>query len=256
MDTEDTSPRPLQQSVHPDFESAVQTVAMEPHAPRLGIMHLIVWVTCVAVYFSFVRTIAQSGQDLFGSDSRVFPVLYGLGSGTALAGLTLLVSRRLRGFPLAKYPGEYLLLSSGVTMLFATAVHVMFVFTQGPLAEWLRLAVSMAFYIADGLVLLMATVRVKVRRWRVLFVTAIIMFTIQVLLPWTRLFGVDWVAIASSQLVSQSITGLLVVVVLADLSKREQYPWQHWLGVGLWLWFGAVYFASYVYLSLTGVPRF
>ncbi len=95
-----------------------------PQEPRLSIMHLLVWTACVAVYFSFIRTRAQYVQAQYTSGPGVFPVLYGLGFGTALAGLVLLASRRLRGFPLAKHPGEYLLLSAGASLVFVVVTQV------------------------------------------------------------------------------------------------------------------------------------
>lgn len=243
-----------------------EAVAVEPQEPRLSIMHLLVWTACVAVYFSFMRTVSESGRAQFFSGPGVFPVLYGLGMGTALAGLVLLVSRRWRGFPLAKYPGEYLLLLSGVHLVFSVVMPVMEVLiipvvtALWPFTQYVSLAGYLALLLARAPILLLAAIRVKARRWRVFFVIAVIALAMQLfefafhLLG--SLFGLRGVAYLP-RLVGNILrhaplvaTVALMVIVLMDLYERKHYPWQHWLGVGLRFWISAFTLGSLVYYSM------
>ncbi|HYW78481.1 MAG TPA: hypothetical protein VE890_02855 [Thermoguttaceae bacterium] len=253
--------QPPEQPHSPFAEEPImaEAVAVEPEEPRLGIMHLLVWTACVAVYFSFLRTMTESGQEQFLGSSNAVSVFYGLGMGTALAGLVLLVSRRLRGFPLAKHPGEYLLLLFGVSLI-ASVVIQMIIVRIGPIsvgrwswAEYALMGTSYGMLAIDGLILLIATVRVKILHWRVFFVIMMMTLALQFLGPLilARFLSVRSMGVAF-QLIPQIDTVLLTVVVLIDLWRSERYPWQHWFGIGLRFWFGAFAVGRVIYVIVSG----
>ena len=227
----------------------------QPQEPRLSIMHLLVWTACVAGYFSFDRVLYLGGQEQDFGWAAVLTLFYGLGMGTALAGLALLVSRRLCGFPLAKHPGEYLLLATGVSSLDSAMMQMLAVhFDQWSSTRHMLTAVDLSCVIVGGLILLIAAIRVKVRRWRVFFVIVMITAVLQqlLLIVIARSFSVGVVGI-TSEVVPQIATVALMVVVLMDLCGRKRYPWQHWLGVGLRLWFSAFTVGQLVYFYMLDI---
>jgi hypothetical protein len=88
--------------------------------PRLGLIHLLMWTACVAVWLGLQRVVGQ----LFWNSAHPFgdsilkiadTVLTSLGNGAALGGLLLWVARRRRGLPFPKHPGEYLLVVLGLS---------------------------------------------------------------------------------------------------------------------------------------------
>ncbi|HYW78482.1 MAG TPA: hypothetical protein VE890_02860 [Thermoguttaceae bacterium] len=233
------------------------TVVVEPQESRLSIMHLILWMACVALYFSFVRITNDGGPGIFYGHSDILWILTGLGLGTTLTGLVAIASRWLRGFSLTKDPGDYLLLSSGTSLVFSVVGQVMIVllivrdFFQYSPAGLLSIAVYVVLHLVNILILLFAAVQVTSRRWRVSFLVGAIaaacpLFTVT-LIAFAKIQAIRDVGIISSQFVSLIAIVVVTVVVLMDIRGHERYPWQHWLGVGAWLWLNTISFGSFMY---------
>lgn len=202
----------------------------EPEQPRLGIAHLLAWTACVAVYFSITRT-------LYGADPAGGPVapvliwfLEGLGSGTALGGLPLLVVRRRRGLSFPGQPGEtlWVLLGLGAAIGLAVSLLVSGAAALGggrvdlPSMLYYRPFSPVTSLVLGGVYLIVAG-HLGVRRWRVYFVAAAAGNLFSCCMPGFRFFS----------------SVVLAVVALKDASEQVGYRWTHWLGVGLDLWFGA-----------------
>jgi len=268
------SAEPLMHAGSPFAEEPIVTepimaeaAEVEREEPRLGIMHLLVWTACVAVYFSFLRTLSQveGAPTLSFLTTDVLSVPLGLGMGTALAGLVLLVSRRLRGFPLARHPGEYMLLLFGVSSVSSAATYTIVAhFQPGRLGgtswtQYVFIATALGVLVINGLILLVALVRVKILRWRIFFavvmMTAVLQRILPVVVSMAGFFGTR-LLVTVLQLVPLITVLALIVVVVMDLHQRKRYPWQHWLGVGLQFWFGAFNVGWLVYYLLQGIGSF
>ena len=226
-----------------------------PSPPRLGIIHLLVWMAGVAVVLAIYRAAVETGWlevTAEGRDeARWWLTAYGLVYGTAISGMGLLIYRRLRGdesFPAC--PGHWLLIFGGLAFAADAAA---FVLAKGLMAAWsARIGWSPGFYyvqqwLAWGLALAVAmVVLVRLRTaWNWWLLTGLIMALIAVnflahtllmaqavaqafgssaisgvwspsLTHWTRIFGTA-VCLAG-----------LPVVLAGDRGRRD---WLHWVGV-------------------------
>lgn len=206
---------------------------------RLGIIHLLVWMACVAFYLGVFKGLLAAIPYLAGRPTITMIPLYlqGMGSGTALAGLLLYFARSCRRVPFPTYPGEYLLVALGC----AAVLNLAFYWALGrayrheadtgdfPLFWWKAcycalLAAKMVVFVAAG-------VKVKVERWRLLLLFAPFPIFAGRLNSYVGT-GLD------PQAFPLLLDGVLVVVLVMDLVQRRRYPWTHWLGAGVQLWFG------------------
>lgn len=235
---------------------------LRPHSgrapPRLGIVHLLVWTACVALYLGLTRMMTEmivahtadyspAPATLRGTLAGTFN---GIGSGTALGGLLLFASRPSRGFRFPSHPGEYLwvLLGLGVAIRLVgmSLTTVWYILAGGGTAlttwvSWPFLLLSLVLHVAIWIWVL---VRVKKRRWRVYFAILIasnVLYFAPVALL-ARLAPALVPALGSIVhiVLRLAVDTVLVVVLLKDLADAERYPWTHWLGAVTRLWFTAV----------------
>lgn len=132
MDEDSNAPRdpPSSPIVLPDYDSrqlelpdvvspeSAQIDTDEPEAPQttttappLGIVHLMLWVTCWAVYSSLMRTL---NWNELSAAAAVVVVVVGFQATLAWSVLAIFVVRRLRGVEWAIEPGEWLGAVSGI----------------------------------------------------------------------------------------------------------------------------------------------
>lgn len=220
-----------------------------PQPPRLGIIHLLGWTLCVAAYLGFLRLFVIA---TWGSPEEAVLIWWGytgLGGGTALGGLVLFVVWRCRGVQFPTRPGEYLLVTVGLHLVALWTfewIHVL----AGPYAS--SLGQSMAG-MSDpwwhvrilgpsavvGLAYLWAAWQVKTPRWRILF---LMMLAGEVLL----FLGLDYFGLVRNAL--HFVSGaILVVIALWDHFQGKRYPWTHWLGIAVGLWYAALWVGWYLW---------
>ena len=156
-----------------------------PEQPRLGIIHLMVWTACVAVYFSINRLFYP--DELLQTDPLflVFWVGEGIVLGAALGGLLLFVARRCRGLPFPTQPGEMLLVLSGVNAAMYLLLALLFLLIRegdGPITNSTQLIFHQAFALLTVVVLgvlhLIVIVRTKIPRWRLYFITVVVTYVL------------------------------------------------------------------------------
>ncbi len=214
--------------------------------PRLGILHLLGATTCVAVYLGLVETARLITADLIDpSDPRVIfeasSVLYGLGSGIALAGLLLWFGRRLRGKPFPRHPGEYMLMVQAVSCFVNLGAHFLFshlwalseqetsTFYFYPWWKVIRFVQCLTY----AALWMVADLRVGHRRWQTFFflcAASQVLFGLLALAEIDRFHGVFYVGYVL-------LTIVLIVIVVRDHQQGMRYPWTHWLSVGIRFWF-------------------
>lgn len=217
-----------------------------PDQPRLGIIHFLVWMTCVAVCLGITRAWwgIQIADRASGPQSiLIYLGLLDIGSGAALGGLALWMTRRLRGWTFPRYPGEYLLAVLGVTVLLSLAMYitdlVLASFDEGGAGHAKSIVFDGYGQFAQGLIrglfLLWAVVCVKVPRWRLFFFGVLATG----LLP---SFCVFWLMglMGPNRVLYFVLSVWLIALVITDHFQGRRYPWTHWLGVAVYLWYEAV----------------
>ncbi len=224
-----------------------------PEPSKLGIIHLLVWAVCVALYLGPSRMASEMVVAQFSvaippvtTFSAAVEALRAMGSGAALGGVVLLVSRRLRGRPFPTHPGEYLLVVLGVgeavdlISMFAAIILTPRMVEEGFRAVWFMgaflllvpLAIQAAFW-------LWAIVRVKNRRWRAYLIAVVAAFVLQIPLGYLLWRTGIVQLIMVSAVLPAAVDLLLVVVVLKDRREGGRFPWTHWLGAAVKLWLTA-----------------
>jgi len=211
-----------------------------------------VWTACVAVYFSFARTISPDSWDQEGAARMVFRLIYGVGFGTALGGLLLWVARRRRGLPFPSQPGETLLvlLSVGALVNLSQSSIFSLVATLEELDAsynawwWRNTLFNITMFLRTlflGVLYLSAAVRTDVTRWRLyltlVVVSSLVSYTVFLGQSFFGLYGLTTVQIIQGiYLLPRAV---LLVVVIRDVLQPAGYRWTHWLGAGIDLWLAA-----------------
>lgn len=212
-----------------------------PEEPRLGILHFMVWTACVAAYLGLARVLTFPPSDRIPVPFMAAWAMHATGAGAALGGLGLLAARRWRGLPFPVHPGEYLLvvlgfgsvlgLAARATLRLALAREEAEFFNSGYFLLWHL--VDFAFPFVYALIFLWPLVRVKIPRWRWFFGTLIAGHFIRQLM----FCGGPTLGNVASKVLFCGVVLLLVTVVLWDHFQGKRYPWTHWAGVFVSLWF-------------------
>jgi hypothetical protein len=225
---------------------------------------LLGWTACVAAYLGARRAwLPAIGPDA-SIGQTVLLALKGIGAGTGLAGLALLVARRVRRMPFPQHPGEVLLVVLGLGALLSSMATALW--HAGMIWRWLvpstpSLLTPLLFRMrsilplaVESLALLVGAFWVRPLRWKAFFAVAAAAGAIAS----AAVVGTTFQAIPLGRYVylwwfRESIVlfanALLVMVILRDRRGGWRYPWTHWLGVSLYLWFGLLH-VYYLVMSL------
>lgn len=218
-------------------------VSPEPDQPRLRILHLMAWTASVAVFFSASRPFYTLLHMESEANVELLWLLHGVGSGTALGGLFLCISRRHRGLPFPSQPGEWILVSYGAAA--AAQVPGMLLIAvvgwgKNPLiAHILSPSLLVTLFLAytiPAVLCLIAVDHVKTYRWRAYLVILASSNLLACSSPHMRLLS----------------SPILAVIVLQDVRRGIRRRWTHWLGIAIEFWntaIAVVYFATLGYLG-------
>ena len=227
-------------------EPVVVLETAEPEQPRLGIIHLLVWTACVAFYLGLHRIFVADAPQEVHDRFMIFGAVQSMGMGAAFGGLLLWAARRYRGWSFPRYPGEYLLVALGLAGVITLTLYGLFGLVTkalGPYTPWFAMAILFAAYAAvQGVVFLVPALRIKIPRWRWFFFSVAGVSLIGVLLPCA---GPEFWG-ACLQILHLVPDAVLVVTVLVGWRQERRFPWTHWLGVVINLWFGVVGLGSLV----------
>ncbi len=209
--------------------------------PRIGILHLLVWTACVALYLAILRFLWQRAGAVLPDLGLCWAALTVLDSvcwGTALGGLVLWIARRWRGLAFPQHPGEYMLVVLGldVAWRFVDAFAVLGI---GP-TSWTvhaRLIVTLACY---SLIYVWPALSVGRLHWRIFFLTLLAKRLADALmrqgLMYLWLARVWDIVTFVNNAPILLIPALLAVIFSKDRRDGNRHPWTHWVGVALVLW--------------------
>jgi hypothetical protein len=224
----------LKTSVEAQFEPALAAAA----APRLSVMHLMLWTLCSAVYFALLRAIYAIQGDASLSSVETIQQTSGLMAsiiaGAAITGTIALVSARVRGTPpLLRHPGHWLLLTSAITGVVTI-----------PLVFLLLRTNDANYNLAFGVVLLFPSIAFAfaarsspARHWRALFFAMAL-----VALPQSMFYFGIWlssgnvgyamaVLLAIANWGNLMLATAMVFVSIVELKTGPPRDWLHWTGV-------------------------
>ncbi len=226
--------------------------AREHDGPRLGIAHLLVGTACVAVYLGLAQTSQELCAEIYDSAERSVAeqgiwILFAVGAGIALGGLPLWITRRRRGMPFPCYPGEHLLMVQATLSLLGLGVGMLWP------ALYVLLGETGMYRVWSGVFFLYLLLRaaayssgaiwVAVRAWRRYFC----------LCAAVELLGGACVccsgvpADSPNRVLYVLVSVVLLAIVIREHRRGLRFPWTHWLGVAVRLWFMAL---SALYLAL------
>jgi hypothetical protein len=218
--------------------------------PRLGIIHLLAWMTVAAVLFNYDYSHVPANQVFVLKIGRIIGIFLEILNAAGLVGCGVLLSAKIRGMPGRLQPGHWLLFYGCLRL-----IEYRFQFpVQAEIALFLAGRVSpytpgmVLFGISDKLLeivafLFFANLIPEHGRWRVFFRS----WALAISLPSLLLFIVSWhspdlfftppnrdVELWCPLLTIQSL--MLGVVALLDLIRPSQRDWLHWLGICLCFW--------------------
>ena len=216
-----------------------------PEPPRFGIIHLLVGTTCIAVHLAITRAfMGGPAQAASGYDATRW-ALWSIGAGAALGGLVLLVSRCNRGLRFPVHPGETLLILLGIGSVVGLGFHCYVVLTD--YGMWLS-TVNFVSSAAIAVLFVLAAIRTKTRRWRYFFLSVVAAFLLRFPLGCAGLGPLAYIIPRTASDL------LLLIVVVSDLRQRQRYPWTHWLGAGVGLWYAILLLVWVVHRYAFGAP--
>jgi hypothetical protein len=230
---------------------SVLTPAILPDPPfraRIGILYLMVWTACVAFYMGMFRwafDVACQRIDLTQTPHIVgltaIPLLIyiSLGSGASLAGLLLWAGYRRSGRTFPYHPGEYLIIIRGISALaqvFAAALTGTLVSLFGDQYEDLPyvyvpavfLVIIVFLFVEHGLPV-WASQRMPEREWESFFLLRA-MSVAAAFLVFTGSYPGGQMLLAFA----------LIMLIIQRRGRSVTYPWTHWLGVWLELWWDSL----------------
>jgi len=262
--TEDAPVRPLtspETSREGHDESEASKRGDPSGAPRLGIIHFLLWMAGSALMMGMHRDFASSAyeptveyalrQAIFLTESMVY--------GAALASLSLFYFYRRLAFP--SQPGHWLLLLlaasvllNWITSLFAPSGDD---FAFQDTSRWILLRLTIRASIPSLILLVAGMVSIFDRSivWGVVMLTCLLVVLVNYLI-WivftldmagmnffNRLLDFPIIRILTYAMIAVPALGI-AVACLVDFLQRNRRDWVHWLGVGcrlltvttLWLW--------------------
>ncbi len=210
----------------------------EESAPRLSILHLMLWTLCSAVYLTVMRAI-HSLQEVPGEYAVIqntSSVVGGVVAGAVLMGAIVLGYSRYRiGAPLVRHPGHWLLLISASMTLASLTVSLLF-FSSGLTSRTTFFLVYGAIHMAEAIAYVFALRHSRPIGWRSLFGALVLLSVLQTLTYLANGFDLYlfpwWGVLNSIPTWGQFLVcGWVVIVSTSDLMAGQRRDWLHWTGV-------------------------
>ncbi len=201
--------------------------------PKLGIVHLLLWTLCTAIYLTLSRTFRALRHDLpdeFVSILRVMDVLQGAVIGAVLAGAIVLAYSRVRHqSSVRRHPGHWLLLIEAAGTTIYLALELLFLLVgQFGRAAYQQLMLYGLIKLLSGVADVFAGYRSETLRWKLAFGVMAVLDVSQGLSFFTAMF----LPIHQSRLL---LSAWIVVVSILDLRVHQRRDWLHWTGVATYV---------------------
>lgn len=236
----------------------------EPPESRFSIGHLLIGVACVAIFMSIERLLTHADLPEQDTLDTVIRAASGVFSGLALAGLLLLISRRIRHQKFPRSGGEIIWVMDGIGVVFTPTVNVL----VGAGYGWFFVLETLAYLLVWAPIFTYAILATR-RHWRMYFMVHLSGAVVWYLTCNSYYFTgysldnyyfhgipVTYIIYPCRLIVE---TFALALVAWLDLRSSDQrYPWPHWVGNILiltggivWLAYWVIYLHDYVLLLRT-----
>lgn len=199
--------------------------------PKLGIVHLLVWIGCALLYFSLTQFISGAANaprlgrfDVFG----VLHIAHGIGAAVGIGYIAMLTRRRWYDMPFPSHPGEFLAVLFGINVLVSLAARGILAYLDinWPLYQVTRIPYCLVLAIFVN----WAFRNIPEPHWRTFLIVFGIVALIRLAKPGLQLFSM----VHASGLIP--LIALLAVAIFLDRTHRVPRPWTHWVGIGLQIW--------------------
>lgn len=208
-------------------------------APRLSILHIMLWTLCSAFYLALVRAINAERQlpNAYLTIQSTSSVMQGVVSGATLAAAIVLVHARFRSsLPLGRHPGHWLvLIMSAATFTYLLLVIGFIRVDVSRISNMFFLMTYGSIALAQGIGYLIASWSSKRSRWRPLFATLAMLEALRGLFFLGMFFNQSMVGTALPTWGRVIVTGWMMVLSVRDLRRGESRDWLHWTGIAAFI---------------------
>ncbi|HJT32605.1 MAG TPA: hypothetical protein VJ783_11225 [Pirellulales bacterium] len=215
-------------------------------APRLGVVHLLLWTGCCAVFFGLARGLAMQPVGVLGA---VVLIMLALGCGTAWTGLLTSVCRWVRGARWPLEPGQWLLTIEGVAICLLVA-------EQFDRSHLFRNPYAVIDAVTACLFVLPLFSRKLPMPWKWLFGLLALVYVLPLaeicLQAWAHApRSLQWLAAQLSPYRKMSCAAVgAAALAVADRLIGRRWGWLHWTGVANTVWLAILPWAMSWVLSL------
>jgi hypothetical protein len=235
-----------------------ESTSSERQRPPLRILHLLLWMTCVAMYLGMTQVWEQQLESrlLTGRHVQTKHVGYNYNimiraphavvTGAVFGGFFVGFHLRWCGRRFPAYPGEYKIIILAARVLLFLGLSFGFLFA-GRLMSPVQIFLPNLFY---SILSLWAFFAVAVRNWRMYYLTCTIVSLVGIILYYAGFY----LAMHRSVLIMNLVMAIeflaLGMAVLADRLAGRHYPWTHWLGVAATASFGSIWLMEVVFVAI------
>jgi len=212
--------------------------SVQQRPPPLSIAHLLVWTALAAVLMCWMTWLARLQGLAPGPTQLAWRVLIPMTGGANLGGLLLLLVWRIRRIPFPVAPGEWLLVSQGLSLLLAVPIESAFTccFVTN-VGSWQLFALIYEVTMSLVAVLPFALPAVLCRErgiWKLFFWAAAILEILSAaisLLPgsFTAVSPLLWAMVEMSK--HLLIAAILAWAIIDDRRRHRTRTWTHWAGL-------------------------
>ena len=196
--------------------------------PGFSLVHLLLWIACCGVYLGVVRQLAVARPGVIG---MTLATLSALIDGTALAGLAIFITRRVRRVRWTIEPGEWLLAIFGSILL----VNMML---RTVLAQVIEHPGAVGAAVTCVLMVVPMFSRTLPALWKGIFGIFCAWHSIAVVHMCLSIFINDQVQmLESAALFTQRFQNVVSAVLIGIAALRDEPTdpprgWLHWVGIG------------------------
>lgn len=211
-----------------------------PHAatgdrPTLSVLHLLLWITCCALFLAVARAMTTRAPGTLG---MLFLTMLAAGNGAAWAGLLITLARAFRRSPWPIEPGQWLLALLG-------AVAVVEALAEAATGKWVKDPRGIVQAAAACAFVLPLFAKKLAARWKWFFASLSCFYALPLLVAVSNGHGLVGRVVAPltpSRVTVAAAVGSAVLAVFERVSSatnadsRTATGWLHWTGIVTTAW--------------------